>query len=103
MICYNLNLTTFTDVHNDREDGISALYIVSFSISTQILHLSQWLLLGIFVQKVFKTNFNFKYQRVQNIKNNSTFIISISKFYTGCFSFFQISYSLVSKIKICQR
>ena len=56
MISYNLNLITFTDVHDDREDGISALYILIFPISTQILHLSQWLLLVIFVQKVFETN-----------------------------------------------
>ena len=32
---------------------------------------AKWLLLGIFVQKVFESNLNFRYQQVKNLKKES--------------------------------
>ena len=44
------------------------------------LYISQWLLLGNFVQKVFETNLNFRYQREKNQKKTKdTIIMSNSK------------------------
>ena len=44
--------------------------MINWSLSQKIYFPSiQWLLLNFFVQKVFETNLNFRYQRVQTQKN----------------------------------
>ena len=64
--------------------------------------LSQWLLLGILVQKVFETNLNFRYQRVINLKKYSQKVSQLLKLTKQkSFYFFRISYSLARKIEIC--
>jgi hypothetical protein len=66
-------------------------------------YLPQWLLLGIFVQKVFETNLKFRYQRVRNLKKIwprwSTFKVEITKVPIFC----RMSYFLVVKIEICTK
>ena len=67
--------------------------------------MSQWLLLGIFIQKEFETNLNFRYQKVGNQKNKGTIVLSTFKIdTTKCLYCFQICFwlkSFVPKIEIC--
>ena len=38
-----------------------------------------WLLLKNFVQKIFKTNLNFRYQQVNKLEKKDSFVTSLSK------------------------
>ena len=62
------------------------------------LGISQWLLLGFFVQKVLEENLNFSYQKVRNQKNKGT---KYSIFKTKVILLFLIFYLLVPRIKLC--
>ena len=86
------------------ETDISAFLIAFLQMHPVWLPIKLWLLFGIFVQKVFETNVNFRYQRVKNQKNKDSYVTSIlivDKKYM--FSFFLISYSLAPKIEICPK
>ena len=63
---------------------------------------SQWLLLEIFIQKVFQTNVTFRYRKVKTLKKYSIFVISIFKVDLTIVPFFFLNfYSLVPKTEIC--
>jgi hypothetical protein len=48
-----------------------------FIIDSWVLAMRQWLLLGIFVQKVFETKLNFRYQFVRNQKKMKTLLLYV--------------------------
>ena len=53
-------------------------------------HFAQWLLLGIFVRKVFDTNLNFRYQRVKKYKNiRALLLCQLQKLTTWWLYFFR--------------
>jgi hypothetical protein len=81
---------------------LCTLYASQHTAATMFWLCTQWLVLGIFVQKVFETNLNFRHQREKKIwKSKGTFVMSIFKVIYLEPLFFQISYLLLPRIEIC--
>ena len=95
--------------HNTKNCPILAVILIIGKMQSHFIGLwtclihhtlhAQWLILGIFVQKVFDTNVSL--EKFEIWKSKGTFVMSIIKIDYLVTIFFQISYSLVPKIDIC--
>ena len=90
-------LPSKTNTERPHQKSAKHLQGKSFMVNTYLQCLqSLWMLFGTIVQKVFESNFRFRYQRVRNQKKKGTIIISSFKIDIMKVSLFlQIWYCLV--------